>query len=85
MRGINVLIMWQETDDQLVRTFNFKDFQEAFTFMTRVAFIAEKLNHHPTWSNTWNQVEIKLCTHSANNTVTEKDREFADMVDELLK
>lgn len=77
--------MWQEIEDQLVRSFKFKDFQEAFTFMTRVAFIAEKLNHHPNWSNVYNQVEIRLSTHDEGHLVTAKDRQFALEVDELLK
>lgn len=77
--------MWQEIDNKLVRSFSFKDFQEAFTFMTRVAFIAEKLNHHPNWTNVYNKVEISLSTHDEGNVVTGRDREFALMVDELLK
>jgi 4a-hydroxytetrahydrobiopterin dehydratase len=77
--------MWREIENQLVRSFKFKDFQEAFTFMTRVAFIAEKLNHHPNWSNVYNQVDIRLSTHDEGNVVTEKDHQFALAVDELLK
>lgn len=77
--------MWQETDNKLVREFRFSDFQEAFTFMTRVAFIAEKLNHHPTWYNTWNVVKIELSTQDAGNIVTERDRQFARAVDDFLQ
>ncbi|MCE3294899.1 MAG: phhB [Crocinitomicaceae bacterium] len=76
--------MWTETDNTLHRSFEFKDFPDAFAFMTRVAFVAEKLNHHPTWKNEYNKVEIWLCTHSANHTVTEKDRDLARKIDEIV-
>ena len=62
----------------------FKDFSEAFAFMTRVALLAEKLNHHPNWSNSWNKVEISLSTHDAGDIVTGKDRELAAAIDELV-
>ena len=67
----------------LIKTFEFADFVQAFGFMTRVAIVAEKVNHHPTWSNTWNKVEIKLTTHDAGNKVTEKDRSLAQAIDKL--
>ena len=76
--------MWKEEQHQLVRTFKFKDFSEAFAFMTRVALEAEKMNHHPFWINVWNRVEIRLSTHDAGNTITEKDRELAHKIDQLL-
>ena len=76
--------MWRETDNKLVREFRFKDFQEAFTFMTRAAFIAEKMNHHPLWTNVWNKVDIWLSTHDAGNMVTEKDRQLAARIDSLM-
>lgn len=76
--------MWKETDNILQKTFEFKDFSEAFGFMTRVAILAEKANHHPYWSNVYNKVEIKLNTHSAGNIVTEKDRELAKQIDKLI-
>ena len=63
----------------------FADFAEAFAFMTRVALIAEQLDHHPEWSNVWNRVSITLRTHSAKNTVTEKDREFAQRIDAIIQ
>lgn len=75
---------WEETNDTLYKRFLFKDFSEAFGFMTRVALIAQQLNHHPTWTNTWNKVEIWLSTHSAGNVVTEKDRELASKIDRLV-
>lgn len=76
--------MWQETDNALYRKLTFNDFSEAFAFMTRVALVAEKLNHHPRWTNVWNTVEIWLNTHDAGNTVTEKDRRLAREIDGLL-
>lgn len=76
--------MWQEEDNKLKGSFTFADFSEAFAFMTRVALLAEKSNHHPTWKNTWNRVDIELTTHDAGNTVTEKDRHLAKEIDNLL-
>lgn len=76
--------MWNETDNALYCKFKFKDFSEAFAFMTRVAMIAEKMNHHPRWTNVWNTVEMWLNTHDAGNTVTDKDRKLAQKIDELL-
>ena len=67
----------------LLRTFTFSDFSEAFAFMTRVALIAEKENHHPDWSNVYNRVTIKLSTHDAGNTITEKDRKLAAAIDKI--
>ena len=81
--------MWNEIDlgdggKALVRIFEFSDFSTAFAFMTRVAIEAEKANHHPWWSNVWNKVEIRLNTHDAGNTITEKDRKLAAAIDKLL-
>lgn len=73
--------MWKEENNKLTRSFVFKDFSEAFAFMVRVAIEAEKMNHHPEWSNVWNKVEISLCTHSAGAVVTEKDKELAKRID----
>lgn len=75
--------MWQETNNQLKRSFKFKNFIDAFAFMTKVAFAAEKINHHPNWSNVYNQVDILLTTHDAGNTVTEKDWALAKKIDEI--
>ena len=75
---------WKEVDNHLTKTFTFKDFSEAFTFMTRVAIIAEKMNHHPTWTNTWNKVTFELSTHDAGNTVTDRDRKLAEAIDRLI-
>ena len=76
--------MWTEQDNSLYQAFTFRDFSEAFAFMTRVAIEAEKMNHHPKWTNVWNRVEIWLSTHDAGNTVTEKDRKLATRIDNLL-
>ena len=76
--------MWKEENNSLNRTFEFKNFSEAFAFMTRVALEAEKMNHHPTWTNTWNKVEIKLNTHDAGDKVTDKDRKLAERIDSLI-
>ncbi len=73
--------MWKETDHKLQRTFEFSDFSEAFAFMTRVALAAEKLNHHPDWSNSYNKVSIALTSHDAGHVVTEKDRQLAEIID----
>lgn len=77
--------MWIEENNRLKRKFTFRDFQEAFAFMTRVAFLAEKLDHHPNWSNVYNTVEIELTTHDAGNVVTEKDRKLAKEIDQILQ
>lgn len=77
--------MWTEQDNKLKKTFQFQDFSEAFGFMTRVAIIAEKMNHHPTWTNTWNKVSFELSTHDAGNKVTEKDHQLAAAIDALVK
>jgi 4a-hydroxytetrahydrobiopterin dehydratase len=75
---------WEEKDNKLYKKFTFKNFSEAFAFMTRVAIEAEKMDHHPYWSNVWNTVEVWLNTHDAGNIVTDKDRKLAKKIDELL-
>ena len=77
--------MWNETDNSLQQTFTFKNFSEAFAFMTRVALLAEKHDHHPEWSNVWNKVVIRLRTHSAGNVITAKDRQLATEIDKLIE
>ncbi len=76
--------MWTKENNKLVRTFVFRDFTEAFGFMTRVAILSEKMNHHPTWTNTWNTVKIELSTHDAGNTVTDLDHTLAKAIDKLI-
>ena len=77
--------MWKEENDKLKKDFSFKNFTEAFGFMTKVALEAEKMDHHPNWSNVYNKVSIELSTHSAGNKVTEKDRKLAGIIDGLVK
>lgn len=74
---------WTERNGRLERSFIFKDFSEAFAFMVRVAMEAEKLGHHPTWTNTWNTVDIALSTHDAGDVITEKDRALAKAIDRV--
>ena len=76
--------MWREENNKLYRAFTFKDFDEAFAFMTKVAAIAKKADHHPTWTNTYNKLEIWLNTHSEGDIVTQKDRDLANAIDKLL-
>ena len=83
--------MWKEESlpngqkgNQLTKSFQFKNFIEAFSFMTKVAMIAEKMNHHPSWNNVYNKVDISLNTHDAGNVVTDKDRKLAAEIDKLL-
>ena len=80
----NLNAMWNETNNKLYKAFKFKDFLAAFSFMTRVALLAEKNNHHPTWTNTYNKVEIWLSTHDAGDIVTDKDRLLADEIDSVV-
>jgi len=75
--------MWKEENNALTKSFKFTDFTEAFGFMTKVAIVAEKMNHHPTWTNTWNTVDFKLNTHDAGNKVTDLDRKLAQAIDQL--
>lgn len=76
--------MWKETNNSLKGSFTFDNFIEAFAFMTKVALIAEKMGHHPLWTNVYNKVEITLSTHDAGDIVTEKDRKLAVEIDKLL-
>ena len=73
--------MWKEKNNTLYKEFEFQDFSEAFAFMSRVALAAEKMNHHPKWTNEYNKVEILLSTHDAGNIVTKKDHKLAEEID----
>jgi len=75
--------MWEEKNNTLYKKFEFKDFSEAFGFMTRVALAAEKMDHHPLWTNVYNKVEIWLNTHDAGDIITEKDRKLSGKIDAL--
>jgi len=77
--------MWEEKENKLYRKFQFKDFSEAFAFMTQVAMAAEKMDHHPLWSNVYNQVEVWLSTHDAGDIVTEKDHKLAKQIDSIFQ
>jgi 4a-hydroxytetrahydrobiopterin dehydratase len=75
--------MWKEENGKLKRDFEFNNFIEAFGFMSKVALVAEKMNHHPEWTNVYNKVSIILSTHDAGNTVTSKDQKLASEIDKL--
>ena len=76
--------MWNETNNRLTKSFQFKDFKDAFAFMTKVALVAEKMDHHPFWTNVYNSVTIELSTHDAGDIVTDKDHKLAKAIDALL-
>jgi 4a-hydroxytetrahydrobiopterin dehydratase len=75
---------WQQVSGRsaISKTFQFKDFNAAFGFMTRAALVAEKMNHHPEWFNVWNKVEVTLSTHDAGG-VTELDVKLASAMDDM--
>jgi len=75
---------WKATRDHMAitRTFTFADFNEAFGFMTRAALVAEKMNHHPEWSNTYKTVEVVLTTHEAGG-LTDRDFALAEAMDRI--
>ncbi len=73
---------WKQEDEFIKRSFSFRDFKQAFAFMTNVAFMAEKADHHPNWDNTYKNVNIALSTHEAGG-LTEKDFDLAAKIDEV--
>jgi 4a-hydroxytetrahydrobiopterin dehydratase len=75
--------MWQNINNQLYKKFIFADFLEAFSFMKKVAEVAEKIQHHPNWTNVYNVVEIRLSTHDAGNVITDKDYHLAELIDAI--
>ena len=75
--------MWTETDNSLRCNFRFADFKTAFSFLTEVAAEAERLDHHPWFSNEYNLVEFRLRTHDAGNTVTVRDHRLAKAIDAI--
>lgn len=75
--------MWTNENNRLVKKFVFEDFVQAFAFMTKVALIAEKINHHPYWINVYNTVEIYLSTHDAGDVITEKDINLSEAIDKI--
>lgn len=78
-------MLFNEVNDSLKASLKFKDFKQAFGFMAQVALAAEKMDHHPNWSNVYNQVEIELNTHTAGNKVTEKDHELAGEIEKIYQ
>ena len=74
---------WDLTEDGIQTSFEFENFKEAFTLMTRIAFEAEAMNHHPNWTNVYNTLEITLSTHDAGG-VTEKDFKLARAIEEIV-
>jgi 4a-hydroxytetrahydrobiopterin dehydratase len=76
--------MWIEANNKLYQKFIFSDFNEAFGFMTRVALMAEQMNHHPLWTNVYHTVEIWLSTHDAGDIVTDKDKALAKKIDTIV-
>ena len=73
---------WEFSEDKICiqKTFEFKNFAEAFSWMVRVAFIAENLRHHPNWTNVYNRVEVSLSTHDVGG-LTDLDLEFANLIE----
>ena len=76
---------WREENNYFTKEFIFKDFKEAFSFMTQAAKLAEEMNHHPLWTNEYNKVTIQLTTHDTGNTITKKDKDLAEAIDKLIK
>jgi 4a-hydroxytetrahydrobiopterin dehydratase len=74
---------WDERDGKLHREFTFANFSEAWAFMSRVALLAEKADHHPDWSNSWNKVVIDLVSHDAGG-ITDRDHQLAEEIDGLI-
>jgi len=85
MIDISELTNWQAVDgrDAIERSFKFKNFMEAFAFMTQTALKAEKMNHHPEWFNVYNRVDVTLTTHDTGG-VSEKDIKLAQFMDKLV-
>ena len=72
---------WSLAGDRITRTFRFTDFVMAFGFMTRVAIVAERMNHHPEWRNVYNRVTLALTTHDSGDQVSEKDVQLASAIE----
>jgi len=75
--------MWQEKDNKLTAEFKFNNFVTAFGFMSQVALEAEKMDHHPDWSNSYNKVNIALTSHDAGDVVTDRDKKLADKIEKI--
>ena len=81
---MNIPDGWTNKDNTLYRKLEFKDFSQAFAFMVRVAIEAERMDHHPLWTNVYNKVELWLNTHDAGDVVTDKDVKLAEKINSLL-
>ncbi|CAG4991747.1 Putative pterin-4-alpha-carbinolamine dehydratase [Dyadobacter sp. CECT 9275] len=77
--------MWKEEDDKLKKNFRFRDFKEAFLFMSEVAKTVDEMDHHPWWSNVYNQVTFELTTHDAGDKVSDKDKKLASAIDTIAE
>ena len=76
---------WKEENQVLIKTFTFATFEDAMQFMQNATPFISETDHHPTWSNTYNRVEVMLTTHDAGNKITDKDRKLADYLDKLYQ
>ena len=76
---------WIEENNKLTAEFTFEDFSQAWAFMTEVAILSERKNHHPVWTNVWNKVTISLTTHDEGDIITEKDRKMADSINKIYE
>lgn len=76
---------WKTTNQSLEKTFEFNSYEEAMQFMQDATPFITQTDHHPTWSNTYNRVQVIITTHDAGNQVTEKDYTLATYLDELFK
>lgn len=74
---------WTEKDNKLQKTFTFRNFRDAIAWMVKASYVIDKMDHHPEWTNIYNRVEIKLCTHDAGDKITEKDHKLADALDAI--
>lgn len=83
-KALQDLPSWRREGDKLVWEHRFSDFTEAFSFMTRVAFHAEKIDHHPDWENVYNRIKIQLSTHDAGG-ITEKDLQLARIIQKIVR
>ena len=81
--AVRVLPGWKSENDALTKSFKFGSFREALSFMVRVGFEAEAMNHHPEWTNVYNRVDVRLNTHDAGGKITAKDVALAQKMQEI--
>jgi 4a-hydroxytetrahydrobiopterin dehydratase len=81
--ALKELEQWEQEDDAISRSFEFKDFNAAWGFMSRVAMIAEKMDHHPEWTNVYSKVLVRLSTHDAGG-ITERDFKLARAINSIV-